>query len=185
MTLYEKAFESQDECTSENLDIIDKDVKRSLFEMYPDKHILKTKQNSLKQQLISFYAKNKELKYYQGMNDVSGFLLSYFDTITALSILSGVEKKILRDYSSLKFEISVIPQFDVMKSIIIYHTNKLKDYEDVLMTLIQFVSVSWNLTLFSHDIPKHDKNLVRIWDFLVSVQPNMIQFQISSVIFLF
>ena len=39
-------------------------------------------------------------RYYQGMNDVGGFLVSYFDEITALAIFSGVEKHILRDFTS-------------------------------------------------------------------------------------
>jgi hypothetical protein len=34
------------------------------------------------------------------MNDVGGFLVSYFDEITALAIFSGVEKHILRDFTS-------------------------------------------------------------------------------------
>lgn len=180
--LYKEAFESLSEVNKETSEIIDKDIKRSLFDVYTDRDTLTKKQETLKQLLISFYATNRNLSYYQGLNDVSGFQMSYFDDITALAIFSGVEKKILRDYTSLKFDISVVPLFGNMCDIILKDRPQWKEITNGLMFLIQYASVSWNLTLFSHNMDKGDENLQRVWDFLVSSDPNMIQFLISAVI---
>jgi len=153
-----------------------------LFDVYADKDTLTAKQETLKHLLTSFYATNRDLSYYQGLNDVSGFLMYYFDSITALAIFSGVEKNILRDFTSLKFDVSVVPLFGVISEIIIKDRPIWEDQANGLMFLIQYVSVSWNLTLFSHNMNKSDGNLLRIWDFLVSSTPNMILFLISAVI---
>ena len=116
------------------------------------------------------------------MNDVGGFLVSYFDEITALAIFSGVEKQILRDFTSLKFDLSVVPLFSLIGDIIVRDRKDWVEKKSVLTMLIQFVSVSWNLTLFSHDHDKSGSTLWRVWDHLVSSEPNMILFLISAVI---
>ena len=180
--LYTEAFKELNEVNKETSEIIDKDIKRSLFDVYPDKDTLTLKQQTLKQLLTSFYATNRDLSYYQGLNDVSGFLMYYFDAITALAIFSGVEKNILRDFTSLKFDVSVVPLFGAISEIIIKDRPIWEDSAGGLMFLIQYVSVSWNLTLFSHNMDKSDGNLLRVWDFLVSSTPNMILFLICAII---
>lgn len=69
-----------------------------------------------------------------------------------------------------------MPLFEVIAEIIIYDRPAWECKKEVLMTLIQYVSVSWNLTLFSHELPKDDEKLIRIWDFLIASDPNMILF---------
>jgi hypothetical protein len=66
------------------------------------------------------------------MNDVGGFLVSYFDEITALAIFSGVEKHILRDFTSLKFDLSVVPLFSLIGDIIVRDREEWKDKKEVL-----------------------------------------------------
>lgn len=54
------AFNSLKECRPETTDIIEKDTKRTLFDLYQDKDILAKKQETLKKILMSFYATNDD-----------------------------------------------------------------------------------------------------------------------------
>ena len=71
---------------------------------------------------------------------------------------------------------SVVPLFGAITDIILHERREWNNPSQIsiLNTLISFVSVSWNLTLFSHDMNKNDAVLLRIWDFLISSHCNMI-----------
>lgn len=45
---YKEAFLSLNEADSETTDIIDKDIRRSLFDVYPDQEVREKKQQTLK-----------------------------------------------------------------------------------------------------------------------------------------
>lgn len=59
--------------------------------------------------LKQYFGVNNEGKYYQGLNEVMGFLLFHYNRQKSLMIMEGIEGQYLWDYTNLPFSDCLIP----------------------------------------------------------------------------
>jgi hypothetical protein len=64
--------------------------------------------------LKQYFGLHKEGSYYQGLNEVLGFLLQHFTYKESLIILEGLETNFLWDFTNLPFSECLVP---VLKAI--------------------------------------------------------------------
>jgi len=99
-------------CGKENIHIIDLDVPRSLHELYENPSEKKLKQEQLSIALKKYFGYFAEGSYYQGMNDIMGFLLNVFTEEEALVLLEGIDQNYLFDFIYLPFSECLVPILD-------------------------------------------------------------------------
>lgn len=73
----------------------------------------------LRQGLIHFFGKQHKLSsYYQGFNDIVGFLQNQFEYAQALIFAEGLQKNYLHDFTNLPFSDCLIPVFKTISHVV-------------------------------------------------------------------
>ena len=111
-------------CSAKDIDIIDKDVPRSLHTLYLDDDIKEGKQTQLGNMLKDYFGFYKNGSYYQGLNDVAGFLLNIFPEHEALIVLEGIDRRFLFDFIYLPFSDCLVPILNSIQDVIMWKRPK-------------------------------------------------------------
>lgn len=91
----------------------------------------------LRQSLILFFGKmSKNSSYYQGFNDILGFLQSQFGFAQALIFTEGLQKQYLYDFTNLPFSDCLIPVFKAV-TLVIKWKQPDWDKDKMLFTAVQ------------------------------------------------
>ena len=146
----------------------------------------------MRQGLIQFFGKQHvKSKYYQGFNDVIGFLQSQFGYAQAMIFTEGLSKNYLFDFTNLPFSDCLIPVFKTISEVVAWKQPAWEESEMLFMAIQSkhqskaksnslVCCCSWILTWFTH-FAKGD-NILKIWDFLIASKPSMIIFLCSSIL---